>query len=1314
MSSMNTALKGKAISLVQAFLLSLLIMSPTGWALDPEKDITQYVHDVWGIEDGLPQNSVHSIIQTRDGYLWLGTQEGLLRFDGVRFTPYDKNNIKEIKSNSITVLCEDREGNLWIGTGGGGLSRMNPKDGKFTTYNENQGLSNDDILSIYEDREGNLWIGTRGGGLNRLKNGKFTTYTTTQGLSNDIVRAICEDQEGNLRIGTDNGLNRLKNGKFTAYKREHGLSGNFVWSLYKDRGGSLWIGTDSGGLNRLKDGKFTVYTSKEGLSRGRVRTVYEDRNRNLWIGTDGGGLTRLNPKNGTFTAYTTKQGLSNNSVLSIYEDKEGSLWIGTDGGGLNRLQDGKFTPYTTEQGLSHEIVWSIYEDKEGSLWIGTDGGGLNRLKDNKFTIYTTAQGLSHNNIKSIYEDGKGSLWISTTGGGLNRLQDGKFTVYTTKKGLSSNDVWTICKDHQDNLWIGTRKGLNRLNPNDGKFTAYENQEELSHKNVRALYVDRRGSLWIGTLGDGLSHLEDGKLTTYTSEDGLSNDMIFTIYEDQAGYLWVGTNGGGLNRLKNEKFTVITTKNGLFNDKILQILEDDLGYLWMGCNMGVFRVSKKELNDFCEGRINEVHCVNYNEKDGMKSRECNGGFQAAGWKTRDGKLWFPTIKGIVMIDPNNIKKSTSMPPVKIEKIIVDNKEIQPPFSTRQGELEFSPGKKHFEIHYTGLSFQVPGRVQFKYRLVGFDDDWRDVGKERVAHYTNLPPGNYRFRVIACNNDGIWNETGASVSFNLKPDFFQTSLFYLLCALAILVVVYTGYRVRVRRLKARAEKFRSLAEIAEKANKAKSEFLANMSHEIRTPMNAIMGFSEILENEITDSQHKKYLKAISSSGKILLDLINDILDLSRIEAGKMKLQYEPVNPRSILNEIKNIFATKLKEKAMDLQLEVDPGLPEALLLDSLRIRQILFNLVGNAVKFTDIGFIKLSVRNTSYTPGKKPGTYGDKVDIVFSVQDSGTGIPAYQLESIFKAFESDRERSEKHGGTGLGLPITRRLVEMMGGEISVQSEVGKGSTFRVTFKNIAVSSVLKETEPRKRLDADAIRLGKATILVVDDKSLNRRLLVRFLVRQDVNIIEAGNGQQALELARQHRPDLVLMDVKMPVMDGYEAAKILKTDERLKSIPIIFITAYGMEEQQSKMEKAGADGQLTKPVSKLEFMAQLIRFLPYSSVEPKNKTEPDNKEEKILAPLPLSPKIKEKIPGLISILEQAFIPRWEKISKTFLLDDIESFSTEIKELGIQYRLKILENWGDQLFNMVQTFDMQKVTEILEDFPGLIKKISMLSGGK
>ncbi|MCX6569818.1 MAG: diguanylate cyclase [Candidatus Aminicenantes bacterium] len=770
------------------FVIFLFGQATFGFALDPKKAITQYTHNVWQTDDGLPQNSVNAIVQSLDGYLWLGTQQGLARFDGMRFTVFHSRNTKEIRHSYVSALFVDKEGSLWIGTGEGGLSQL--KDGRFTAISAEETLSGCTVSSICGSKDGGLWIGTAGGGLSRFRAGQFTNYSMKEGLPSNNIIAVYEDLKGTLWVGTeDGGLARFKDGTFTVITTAEGLSSNAVLSLYEDRHENLWIGTRGGGLDRLKNGRLTVYTTRNGLTSNDVMSVREDRDGNLWIGTNGGGLNRF--ANGTFTAYTTREGLSSDIVSSLWgEDNEGSLWIGTFGGGLNRLRDGKFLTYTTQEGLANDRVRPIYQSRDGSVWIGTEGGGVSHLQNGRFTNYTTHEGLAADIVRAIYEGREGSLWFGTSEG-LSRLKGGVFTTYTTKNGLVSDYVRALYEDLEGSLWIGTNEGLNRLK--DGVFAAYTTKDGLANNIVRILGQSREGSLWIGTDG-GLNRFKEGKLTTLT-EGGLSGHSVLALYEDRSGTLWIGTDGVGLIRLKNGQMTKFTIDEGLFDNTVFEILEDEFGDLWMGSNKGIFRVSKKELEDFAAGGIRSIISVAYSVADGIKNSECNHG-SPSGFRTRDGKLWIATIRGVVVIDPAHITANQVVPPVIIEEFIVDR--IAGGF--HEG-ARLPAGSRIFEFHYTGLSLLAPEKVKFKIKLEGFDKDWVDVGTRRVAYFTNIPPGKYRFRVIACNNDGVWNRTGASFDFILKPYFYQTVFFYVLCGLSVAAMVLGGFRIRVRQLRAR---------------------------------------------------------------------------------------------------------------------------------------------------------------------------------------------------------------------------------------------------------------------------------------------------------------------------------------------------------------------------------------------------------------------------------------------------------------------------------------------------------------------------------
>ncbi len=790
-----------------SILLGLFGLSGVLWlcqsvtAIDSDKTMNQRVHNVWQTDEGLWHHAIECIAQTPDGYLWLGTQDGLVRFDGARFTTFTKENSKWIPHNVITSLVTGKDGSFWVGTDGG-LTRI--KDGIPFLYTTKEGLSDDRIGKIYESKDGNIWVGTHSG-LDLFKDGEFTHYGIKDGLLNEHIRGMHEDRQGSLWIGTDGGLNSFKNGKFTAYTIEDGIPTDIVSDIFEDTEGTLWIARFNG-LTTFKEGKATNYTTQNGLSNNIIRCVKQDKDGNTWIGTYGGGVNHI--KDGKFTPYTAKDGLSDDYVLSLFEDDEGSLWVGTTDG-VNRFRDGLVTSYTTKEGLLSDFVRAIYEDKRGNLLVGTEGG-LNLFKDGKFTAY--AKEFVQTGLSGLFEDNEGNLWIGTNNG-LNRIKDGKFTAITTKDGLAHNRVRPILKDEQGSLWIGTDGGLNSFK--NGKFTTYTTKDGLAHNTVWAIHKSRDGSLWIGT-SLGVSVFKNGKFTNYSAKDGLTDRIVLSFYEDSKGFIWICTSSGGFFRFKDGKITSYTSNNGLPNDTFYQILEDNQGNFWMSCNKGIVRITKQTLNDFAEGKNNILTHTLYGKADGMKNIECNGG-APAGVRTRDGRLWFPTLKGAVVIDPNHVEVVQPPHKVLIEEVFVDGQPIN-----LQERVELSPDKRETAIYYTMPSFISPEKIRFKYKLEGFDTNWVDAGTRRTAYYTNLLPGNYRFRVMASANDSQWTQADNLFAFYVQPRFYQTNWFFALCLGGFGFVVWGGYHLRVRHLKSNEKRLSGL--VSERTCELETEVLA----------------------------------------------------------------------------------------------------------------------------------------------------------------------------------------------------------------------------------------------------------------------------------------------------------------------------------------------------------------------------------------------------------------------------------------------------------------------------------------------------------
>ena len=767
---------------------AILFCSAILSALDPTVPITSYGHKAWQSEDGLPQNSVLALTQTRDGYLWMGTQGGLVRFDGAGFTVFDTQN-SVLGNNDVTGLVEDAAGRLWVATYSSGLSVYD--HGRLIRYEQNASLSDPTVRILFLDNKAGIWAGTRNGGINHLQSGKIVHQNAASGLAGDSVQAIATDDAGNLWVGTGTGLSLFRNGKIENFTTRNGLPNDSIRCLLFDREGSLWIGTENG-LAVRKGSSFITLTEKQGLANNYVRAILQDRDGNIWFGTDG-GLTRYA---GGILQSAAQGFLTHNSVTALYEDREGTLWVGTDGGGLNQLRNVSFTNY--ESTASRDFtVFSVYQDPDGSLWAGTRNNGLLHYTANGIETYTTENGLTANTVFALLRDRNATLWIGTRGNGINLLRNNQIEPFRGNENLSKATIRALVEDHEGNIWIGTSNGLYRYH--SGNLTAFTKKDGLSHNFIYSILEDRHGQVWFGTWS-GVTRYSDGNFTALNSRNGFTDANVWCIHEDSKGALWFGTYGSGIFRLQEGHVSVFNRRDGLPEETLLGLVEDNMGNLWMSSYHGIFRASILDMEALAAGKRKNIWWESFDSSDGMRSTECIGGVQPSAWKARDGRLFFPTGKGLTTIDPSRIQRNLVPPPIQIEKLTYD-RSLFLDVAQQPQKFRLPPGDGNLEIQYTALSFVEPRKNRFQYKLDGLDNYWVDASTRRVAFYTKLPPGDYTFHVRGSNNNGVWNEKGASFRFTIRPHFYQTSWFYALCLVALIGSVLGIHRVRVRQIQAR---------------------------------------------------------------------------------------------------------------------------------------------------------------------------------------------------------------------------------------------------------------------------------------------------------------------------------------------------------------------------------------------------------------------------------------------------------------------------------------------------------------------------------
>lgn len=1057
-------------------LFLTILFSFTALGQSDHKAISQMIENTWDNKSGLPQATVLNLLQDQQGYIWIGTQEGLVRFDGTTMKLFDRAHYPQLKSDYVFSLTQRSNGTIWVGTR---VGLYTIRQGILQLFPRETGPPTETISALQEDGD-QMWLGTPSG-LFRYKNGRFKEIPFSNQLPSPNVQSLLMDQKRRLWIGTMEGIACFKDGKRIPLP-PGGVPRTQVKAIFQTSEGHLWFGTQEGAY-RLYNGEWLSYSRSDGLPGNHVLSFEEHHKGLIWIGTDR-GITRY--KNGFFLDDPKK--IPMNTVHELLVDKEGSIWLGTQSKGLKRLSPGIMTPVGFSEGLPPHSVRSIAGDGKDGMWLATRGGLVHWTKK-AIKVLTTEQGLISNNLKVVFRDSKGRLWLGTGFNGAMVLEDNKvIKTYQKGQGITGNTIRTIAEDDEGTIYLASTDGGVSIIKESG-ITNLTTKQGLTSNTVLSLLPTEEG-LWIGYQSSGVDFWKDGHVTHYSQKDGIPGNSIFCFLKRENGDLWLGSDSG-LSRFDGKGFQSVQIQDGLHNGLAFSIMEDDIGGFWMTCNKGVYRIELKAMEHFLNGKLSRIRSTVLDTSNGMRNQECNFGGYGSSYKDSSGQIWFPTISGVVKVDPQTAMEPPKIPPIRLEKAVIN----QRPLPEALFPIELGAGVENLEIHYTALAFTLSKKIRFQYFLEGFDDKWVDAGNRRTAYYTNLPPGDYRFHLRFDLGDGAWQETLVPWSFTIQPHWYQNIYVWFLCSLCVVFLLWQVYRLKEIRHKAQQaqleyvvkERTQALAETNQQLLETRGELInaarktgqaevtTNVLHNMGNALNSLnvttnvlveqlekskvpllQRVTELLEEHAQDPdffQSDRGRKAIHTLTKISEQLgsqhrqfKDEVQGLERqvfnqnelIRAQQNVFDTNPnfreeIDLRFILDEVIKINHADLQ----DIKIVREYEIAEALFLEKNKLTQVLLHLVNNSIQALQNN----PIPSTLTVQCKKRATQAVEITLT----DNGIGIEKENLAKIFFNGFSSWE-----GKDGFGLHHCANIVGEMGGRLWAESEgLGKGASFKIVL-------------------------------------------------------------------------------------------------------------------------------------------------------------------------------------------------------------------------------------------------------------------------